>query len=192
MRWLGLVFLVFGTVLAWTGGLMDWVVSVEKADAVTWDPPFTRFVAAWCWIAVGLLAIGIAFAMLVGARRAYLPRHAPLVAALAATAGSALTLVARMAAPAAAAAGHGIRTEIDNFYGYDREYFVDTNLRLTNAPWVELAGFLVAIAGGVALFVIALRVARRNAAELKRINHAQMLVDGDVVPPVEEPPIPKL
>ena len=195
MRWLGLALLVLGTALAWTGGLMDWVVSVEKADSITWIPPLARFIATWCWIALGFVMLGITFALLVGFRRDYLPRYAPMVATVVALSGAMLTLAARKAAPAAAAAGHGIRAEFDTSWGYDRDHFVDTNLRLTFAPWVELGGFLLAGAGGIVLFVLAMNIARRNAAELERINHAQQLVDGDLLPPApppQEPPIPKL
>jgi len=175
--------LLLGTAMAAAGVFMDWTQSSD--GWVDWEAPMTRFVASWLWVALGLLAAGIAFVMIVAARRAYIPQMMALGAAVCATVGGALAMIALSGAREAAARG------VVRGWTWTHSQ-TEASIVLTPAPWLLVAGFAIAAAGALALWRRGVAESARSAADLARADRE--LASRDGAPPVapEHDPVPRL
>jgi glucan phosphoethanolaminetransferase (alkaline phosphatase superfamily) len=197
MRWLGLAGFVVGSAVAFAAAWMSWLGADVPLDNIEgFEAPLTMTLTSWFAFAIVLISIGMSFAMIVGARRSYMPRIAWFVAALAASGGSVLAVAAMVLVRTPMHDALGVRyVPYEHIYGGWDRYDETHPLHLTNAPYIELAGFVFAAATAWWLWSIANRITRATAMELARLDREQAIRDGDIgieALPIVEEPVPKL
>lgn len=177
-RWFALATLVAGLVIATYGAVSPWI-GIPHGHVS--DSPETLGVSAW--LIDTPLIVGVVFAMLVGARRNYLPP--PLLPAL----------IAAMSAGGLAVTGFATHRmyQFKTVEVLDpRTYHLDVvPMSVSIAPWVELVGMAILTGAGTWLWWIARSAKLRAARDLARVDHELAVRQADLLP--ETPPtVPRL
>ncbi len=186
-RWGALGLAAGGTALATLGFLSTWIATpgIHDRDVIGY---IDRVVLGWGWFFIAIAIVGVTFAMLVGARRNYLPP--PVMSFVVATLGAGALL---SAIHATVTLGH-LRAVPER---WQRSMFElgdgtdGTPLDVTWSPILTIAGFALQTAGSLWLGLFARGRRRAQAAERARVDRAYAAQVGDVVVPEEEP-IPRL
>jgi hypothetical protein len=181
-RWFAMVAVVVFAVLGTWGLAADWLTfPAEGIRKFQLPESWAITTASWSWILLDVLAVGIAFAMLAGQRRGYLPQPAALVSAVVgviATIAVAISLV--VICKTTLIEVSWTEATYDGVPWYRMPTAI-ARFSLAPGAWLTLVASFGFAASSSWLWWIARKASKASAAELSRANRELAKRDGDVV-----------